>query len=628
MRNMRRRSLLITALLFVPVWTNFAIAAQPTTRCAMPCYPASTLLGLTTWTDPTATPILPLAEATTPTGVGGNSVPPPEEEMLGSGARASVKTHRHQRLQLDLAVNDRPRSPSSSTSPIISGYQKFVRDFWYHFWDPANAIPRIRPFTSLDSHGAGGYVDNALKGLSGRYWMMTESANILYWQWKVSQDREALARLQSQWNEVKNLYTSLQLSSADPSANGGTILVSDDAALALQFLVQVNDATGDPMALADAQNLLASMRSYFADPNDSGCGLLYATTSEDPNRQKQSWIGEALTARSAVYLYEKTGEAQFLTYAEGVWNWIHDCAKHPTGIFFVGADLNPTDPCYKKGLQCDDPHGFIQRGASVAYIGGAMAVCSLSARLYQKTGRQAYLDDIKHVLSAMLSPSTFLRQGSNVGLGGTVLVDDRDGWSDGIYAQNFVYDALSLAGVDPHNTFKPVFINTAKSIINQRTADGYYGADWSGPEALWYDPNTKTWAQQGLKNQNAAVTATASIMGMTLTVTHASAQTIRVGKGIVGKGVAAGTQIIALGTGSGGSGTYMVNTAQTVGSETMSIGHQPTDYCCNGEAEANQVMTSANSGAMLQAAAMLLTMPPAVERPGSKRHVRNRKTSR
>ena len=171
MRNMGRRSLLVTALLSIAGCTDLAIAAQPTTGCAVPCYPTSTLMGLTASTNPTVTPLLPLAEATAPTNLEGNGIPLPEEEMPGSGVRALVKTH--QRLQLDLAVNDRPRSPNSSTSPIISGYQKFVRDFWYHFWDPANAIPRIRPFTSLDSHGAGGYVDNALKGLSGRYWMMT-----------------------------------------------------------------------------------------------------------------------------------------------------------------------------------------------------------------------------------------------------------------------------------------------------------------------------------------------------------------------------------------------------------------------------------------------------------------------
>jgi hypothetical protein len=62
-----------------------------------------------------------------------------------------------------------------------------------------------------------------------------------------------------------------------------------------------------------------------------------------------------------------------------------------------------------------------------------------------------------------------------------VFLNDRDGWSDGIFAQNFAYDVLSLAGVDPSGVFKAAFINTAQSIINQRTPDGFYGAGWSGP---------------------------------------------------------------------------------------------------------------------------------------------------
>ena len=68
----------------------------------------------------------------------------------------------------------------------------------------------------------------------------------------------------------------------------------------------------------------------------------------------------------------------------------------------------------------------------------------------------------------MLQTRTFLRPGSNVRLSGNVLLNDRDGWSDDIFAQNFV----SLAGVDRSGVFKAVFADTAQSIINPRTPDG------------------------------------------------------------------------------------------------------------------------------------------------------------
>ena len=66
------------------------------------------------------------------------------------------------------------------------------------------------------------------------------------------------------------MYTADELSSADPSLNRGTINVSDDAAVALQYLLQVNEVTGDPAALSIAEHLLSSIQAFFADPIRAG----------------------------------------------------------------------------------------------------------------------------------------------------------------------------------------------------------------------------------------------------------------------------------------------------------------------------------------------------------------------
>ncbi|WP_258180020.1 hypothetical protein [Burkholderia multivorans] len=69
------------------------------------------------------------------------------------------------------------------------------------------------------------------------------------------------------------------------------------------------------------------------------------------------------------------------------------------------------------------------------------------------------------------------------------------------------------------------------------------------------------------------VQLTASISGTTLTVTSASSvlppYAIEVGQYVYGVGVTPGTMITALGTGTGGTGTYTVNNSQTVSSEYM-----------------------------------------------------------
>lgn len=63
-----------------------------------------------------------------------------------------------------------------------------------------------------------------------------------------------------------------------------------------------------------------------------------------------------------------------------------------------------------------------------------------------------------------------------------------------------------------------------------------------------------------------------SIAGTVLTVTSVSFGAVEVGATVFGLNIAAGTIITALGTGTGGPGTYTVSISQTVSSETLSSG--------------------------------------------------------
>ena len=65
---------------------------------------------------------------------------------------------------------------------------------------------------------------------------------------------------------------------------------------------------------------------------------------------------------------------------------------------------------------------------------------------------------------------------------------------------------------------------------------------------------------------------TGSISGTTLTVTAVTNGVLAAGSFISGTGVTAGTYITALGTGTGGAGTYTVSAAQTVSSTTITSG--------------------------------------------------------
>lgn len=65
---------------------------------------------------------------------------------------------------------------------------------------------------------------------------------------------------------------------------------------------------------------------------------------------------------------------------------------------------------------------------------------------------------------------------------------------------------------------------------------------------------------------------TGSIAGATMTVTAIAFGEIEVGATVFGTGVTDGTVVTALGTGTGGVGTYTVSPAQTVGSRILSAG--------------------------------------------------------
>lgn len=78
-----------------------------------------------------------------------------------------------------------------------------------------------------------------------------------------------------------------------------------------------------------------------------------------------------------------------------------------------------------------------------------------------------------------------------------------------------------------------------------------------------------------------AASVTGAIAGTTLTVTAVSSGTLSVGQVISGSGMTAGTRIVALGTGTGGTGTYTVNNSQTFASGAIT-GAAGTTYV-NGE---------------------------------------------
>lgn len=81
---------------------------------------------------------------------------------------------------------------------------------------------------------------------------------------------------------------------------------------------------------------------------------------------------------------------------------------------------------------------------------------------------------------------------------------------------------------------------------------------------------TDAYTSQNTTGIDTGAVGTGSIAGTVLTITALTSGTYEVGQMVRGTGVEQGTTITALGTGTGGTGTYGVNISQTFGSTTIS----------------------------------------------------------
>ena len=90
-----------------------------------------------------------------------------------------------------------------------------------------------------------------------------------------------------------------------------------------------------------------------------------------------------------------------------------------------------------------------------------------------------------------------------------------------------------------------------------------------GSGTSWTVNISQTVASESMSSVEVGAVFTGSITGTTLTVASVASGTLYLGQTVQGAGVTADTMITALGTGTGGAGTYTVSTSQTVASITM-----------------------------------------------------------
>lgn len=168
--------------------------------------------------------------------------------------------------------------------------------------------------------------------------------------------------------------------------------------------------------------------------------------------------------------------------------------------------------------------------------------------------------------SGVTSGTTIAGLGSGTGGTGTYIISPSQTVSSTSLAMSGSGGALTVTDVTSG------IVATGQSVAGGSVSDGTVVSgvsSASGGAGVYLVSNSQTVGSELLSMVPNAAVVTGSISGSTLTVSAVSSGTLGVGQSLVGSSVSPGTLISALGSGTGGVGTYTLNLSQTVASATL-----------------------------------------------------------
>ncbi|MFD1744061.1 hypothetical protein ACFSE1_01170 [Rhizobium helianthi] len=280
--------------------------------------------------------------------------------------------------------------------------------------------------------------------------------------------------------------------------------------------------------LANGQPIYAEMFGAVGHQTDA------AALADDGTVTTQAIInGRAfLRGRSTALSTDGISGKAITAYASGVLNL-------GRGIFCVKPDM----------LATDQDIGFIIRGQG-------------------NSGRTNYMRGLTTLLIRGASSGYGLRWYGNGGRSGGL--EDLDLCYESASFTGDMLDIMGGVGTSPRRVSFDSFgktggtaLFTARSNVSIAYEEFFHPKDctFSGANISVYSPSTN--------GEKVVSRLTGSISGNTLTVTALNEGNLDVGQRLYGTGVAEGTAITELGTGSGGVGTYTVNISQSVSSRAM-----------------------------------------------------------
>lgn len=367
------------------------------------------------------------------------------------------------------------REPSTPTLPSQREENHFrtlatnaVGDIIRNFWDgdAAAGTGHIR-FT----HDAPGETGNTIHNTSP--WRTSMAYSCIYDLYFLTGNAYYKKLLLSEANTYR------QLDAATLECAGGNYnWASDDCSWNTLLYLNFYQISGDTWFLDRAIGLLDSVMDRWYNQEQD---FLYYKDDVDYMSYYESGI-----ALSWLRIWEITGQQRFYDLALGAYNRIVKHLGRDDGLYYCEATVHwPTG----------NKDAIGEAGSSSA-LAGNMCMAALSAKFYEITGEQAYLDRV------YLTNQGLLKYYDNDG----VLLNDRDAWTNATFVAFYVSEVLSLPDTDE---MKELIYDTADSIYYRaRTADGYYGGSWSGPA----EGNKSIWYVKGSTPQQCATSGTSVMM--------------------------------------------------------------------------------------------------------------------
>ena len=335
-----------------------------------------------------------------------------------------------------------------------------VQDVLQHFWIGDETSGQI----VNTWHGYAGKLPDERGGLWERATLYVALENAC----RALGDPGLAARLRADWTRTKTVYTAKQLEACGQPSH--TNWAADDAGWSALMYLAAYRATGDHDALDRARGLVSNAFDRWLD-DDLGGGMWY----RDDHHAKSLY--QTALVLAALRIHELTGDSTFLESGRKCYDWMESHLLREDGLYWC--DYGRDGPAGKTRPK------DIHEAGSVSFLGGNMAMGVLHAHLFRSTGDDLYrrraLRTADSLLPLLVAP-------------GGVYINDRDAWSDGMFAGDWAREVLSLPGIHPRHA--SVLKATAESICqNARTSDGFFGGSWSGPPdgegSRWFVKNSK-----------------------------------------------------------------------------------------------------------------------------------------